>query len=67
LVSGTLQGTWATPDSSCFGLSSSLCAQANLNVIFRLRSRYGNCLSDADCTPPQVCRPVSYDCAAARE
>jgi hypothetical protein len=67
LVSGTLQGTWATPDSSCLGLAGSLCGQANLSVIFRLRSRYGNCLSDADCTPPQICRPVSYDCAAARE
>jgi hypothetical protein len=67
LVSGTLQGTWATPDSSCLGPSGSLCAPANLNVIFRLRSRYGNCLSDADCMPPQICRPVSYDCAEARQ
>ena len=54
LVSGTLRGTWAPPNGSCLGAYGSLCASADLNVIFRLRSRYGNCLSDADCTPPQM-------------
>jgi hypothetical protein len=62
VVTGTFHGDWSTPDSSCLGLYSSPCAAANVNVTFRTASRYGSCLSDADCTAPQTCDGVGYFC-----
>jgi hypothetical protein len=61
-VSGTFHGDWATPGSSCSGLSGGPCAAADLNVTFRIQTRYGSCFSAADCTAPQMCDSVSYLC-----
>ena len=61
-VSGTFHGDWATPDASCAALSGSPCAAADVNVTFRISTKYGSCFSDGDCTSPETCDSVGYYC-----
>jgi hypothetical protein len=61
-VTGTLRGAWATPSSSCLSLSGGTCVATEINVNFRLMSRYGTCLSSTECTSPQTCDSVGYYC-----
>lgn len=61
-ISGTFHGSWTTPGPGCSGPYGSPCAATDINVTFRMRTTYGNCLTNADCTPPQACEAVAYQC-----
>ena len=61
-VSGTFHGVWSAPDSSCVSLAGIACASAELNVTFRLTTRYGSCFDDSECTPPLTCDMVGFAC-----
>lgn len=62
VVSGTFHGVWSAPDSSCKSLAGGACASAELNVTFRLTTRFGSCFSDSECTPPLTCDMVGFAC-----
>lgn len=62
VVTGTFHGQWSTPASGCSGPYGATCAAADVNVTFREASRYGTCLSDADCTAPATCDSAGYYC-----
>ena len=62
LVSGTFHGKWAIPDSACGSSSGVTCAEADVNVSFRLESEYGYCFADTDCAAPRVCNPIAFAC-----
>ena len=62
VVSGTFHGVWNAPDSSCVSLAGIACASAELNVTFRLTTRFGSCFADGECTPPLTCDMVGFAC-----
>jgi len=62
VVSGTFHGVWSTPDGSCKSLAGAACASAELNVTFRLSTRYGSCFDDSECTPPLTCDMIGFAC-----
>jgi hypothetical protein len=62
VVSGTFHGVWSEPDSSCVSLAGIACASAELNVTFRLTTRFGSCFNDGECTPPLTCNMVGFAC-----
>lgn len=62
VVSGTFHALWSTPDSACTAFAGSRCAEARLNVTFRLSTRYGSCFSNSDCKAPLTCNLVGYAC-----
>lgn len=62
VVSGTFHGVWSAPDSSCVSLAGTACSSAELNVTFRLRTRFGSCFDDSECTPPLTCDMVGFAC-----
>jgi hypothetical protein len=63
IVSGTFHGVWATPGSPCYGLLGSACAAADINVTFRIKTNFGSCFGDEDCTPPKTCDSVARRCS----
>lgn len=62
VVSGTFHGVWNAPDSSCVSLAGIACASAELNVTFRLTTRFGSCFADGECMPPLTCDMIGFAC-----
>jgi hypothetical protein len=62
VISGTFHGVWGAPESSCRALGGTECVAAELNVTFRVETRFGSCFSSADCAAPMTCNPIALAC-----
>lgn len=62
IVSGTFHGVWSAPESGCVSVAGIACASAELNVTFRLTTRFGGCFDNSECTPPLTCDSIGFAC-----